>query len=207
MCDPWWENETAWHRAWKDHFPVDWQEVVHHSKTGERHIADVKTGDGWVIEFQHSHIKPEERRSREAFYERLIWVVDGTRRKRDKPQLLRAWQEGVPITTVLRRAFSDDCGALQDWAGSSARLFIDLGESEVLWYVFHNTSGATYIHPVLRTEFIEWHRRPATEIARQFEILVSELPGLVAAYESRPRAQPVMRPPMDSRWFRRRPRL
>ena len=66
-CDPWWENETEWHRGWKDRFPADWQEIVHPDGDGERHIADVKTGDGWVIEFQHSYIKPEERRSREAF--------------------------------------------------------------------------------------------------------------------------------------------
>lgn len=28
-CDPWWELETQWHRSWKDHFPIDWQEVTH----------------------------------------------------------------------------------------------------------------------------------------------------------------------------------
>ncbi len=28
ICDPWWENETDWHRNWKNQFPSDWQEVV-----------------------------------------------------------------------------------------------------------------------------------------------------------------------------------
>jgi len=37
-CDPWWENETEWHRAWKGQFPIDWQEVVHRSKSGEKHM-------------------------------------------------------------------------------------------------------------------------------------------------------------------------
>jgi competence protein CoiA len=23
-CDPWWENETLWHRQWKSLFPIDW---------------------------------------------------------------------------------------------------------------------------------------------------------------------------------------
>jgi len=46
----------------KDQFPADWQEHVQHAETGERHIADVKTSRGWVIEFQHSYLKPEERR-------------------------------------------------------------------------------------------------------------------------------------------------
>jgi competence protein CoiA len=49
--------------------------------TVKKHIADVRTIGGWVIEFQHSTLNPDERRSREKFYQRLIWVVDGTKRK------------------------------------------------------------------------------------------------------------------------------
>ena len=79
-CDAWWETETEWHRAWKNQFPSEWQEVIHYAENGEKHIADVKTDQGWVIEFQHSHIKPDERGSREDFYGKLIWVVDGNRR-------------------------------------------------------------------------------------------------------------------------------
>jgi competence protein CoiA len=45
-CDSWWENETDWHRNWKGHFPKDWQEVVHFSISGEKHIADVKNSQG-----------------------------------------------------------------------------------------------------------------------------------------------------------------
>ena len=92
-CDPWWENETDWHRSWKGQFPVDWQEVVHRDKSGEKHIADVKTDQGWVLEFQHSYLNPEERRAREAFYPRLVWVVDGLQRKRDKPQFQKVKKE------------------------------------------------------------------------------------------------------------------
>ena len=76
VCDPWWENETKWHRDWKDHFPTNWQEVVHRAADGERHIADVTTGEGWVIEFQHSYLRPEERRSRDAFYPKLIGLAE-----------------------------------------------------------------------------------------------------------------------------------
>ncbi len=28
-CDPWWENETPWHRKWKSRFPEDWRERVY----------------------------------------------------------------------------------------------------------------------------------------------------------------------------------
>src|SRR3990167_9713877 len=76
MCDLWWENETEWHRNWKNCFPTDWQEYIHTSESGERHIADVKTIKNWVIEFQYSHLNPEERQARSDFYEKLVWVVD-----------------------------------------------------------------------------------------------------------------------------------
>ena len=79
-----WESETEWHRSWKNEFPEEWQEVVLIDETsGERHIADVQTEHGVVIEFQHSHIQRAERISREQFYKNMIWVVDASRLKRD----------------------------------------------------------------------------------------------------------------------------
>lgn len=90
-CDPWWENETEWHRAWKSNFPSDWQEVIHtDKKTGEKHIADVCTPSGFVIEFQHSFLNAEERTKREQFYKNLIWVIDGTRLKKDYSRFIKA---------------------------------------------------------------------------------------------------------------------
>lgn len=90
-CDPWWENETEWHREWKSNFSNDWQEVILTDElTGEKHIADIRTPYGLVIEFQHSHIDPQERTKREKFYKKMVWVVDGTRLKRDYPRFLKA---------------------------------------------------------------------------------------------------------------------
>lgn len=90
-CDPWWENETEWHRAWKGNFSNDWQEVIlTDENTGEKHIADIRTSYGLVVEFQHSHIDPIERTKREAFYKKMIWIVDGTRLKRDYPRFLKS---------------------------------------------------------------------------------------------------------------------
>lgn len=94
-CDKWWENETEWHRKWKNHFPEEWQEIVaFDEKTGEKHIADVKTKNGMVIEFQHSYIKDEERISREAFYQNMVWIADGARRKRDFVDFCRLLEYG-----------------------------------------------------------------------------------------------------------------
>jgi hypothetical protein len=70
-CDAWAEHETAWHLAWKARFPAEQTEVCL-----PPHRADIVTGDGRVIELQHSPIAPGEIREREAFYGDMLWVVD-----------------------------------------------------------------------------------------------------------------------------------
>ena len=82
-CDQWWENEGEWHRAWKNRFPADWQEVILQSTTGERHVADIRTPAGVVIELQRSSIDPAEVHAREAYYQNMIWVIDGCRNEFD----------------------------------------------------------------------------------------------------------------------------
>lgn len=76
-CDPWWENETEWHREWKNLFPESCREVVHVAPDGEIHRADIRTPTGIYIEVQHSSMTDAERRSREAFYGNLVWIIDG----------------------------------------------------------------------------------------------------------------------------------
>jgi hypothetical protein len=75
--DPWWETETQWHRDWKGRFPEPWREVGHVAPDGEIHRADVETPLGLVVEFQHSALRDDELRAREAFYPDLVWVLDG----------------------------------------------------------------------------------------------------------------------------------
>lgn len=80
-CDPWWESETEWHRQWKNYFPIEYQEVIHiDNNTGEKHIADIKTKNDMVIEFQNSPITREEVSSREDYYKKMFWVVNGDRK-------------------------------------------------------------------------------------------------------------------------------
>lgn len=77
-CDPWWESETEWHREWKSNFPETWREVIQHdSQTGEKHIADVKTHKGVTLEFQNSPMNIGELKSRESFYKKMIWIING----------------------------------------------------------------------------------------------------------------------------------
>lgn len=77
-CDPWWENETPWHRGWKDLYPINCREVSHTADDGEIHRADVKTPTGIVVELQYSAMSDEERIARENFYKNLVWVLDGS---------------------------------------------------------------------------------------------------------------------------------
>lgn len=84
QCDPWWENETQWHRNWKNYFSEEYQEIVHFDElTGEKHVADVKIPTGLVIEFQNSPISEDELQSREKFYKNMIWIVNGTEFKKN----------------------------------------------------------------------------------------------------------------------------
>ena len=137
-CDPWWENETEWHRNWKNQFPLDWQEIVHKADDGERHIADVQTADGWFIEFQHSRIQPKERASREEFYKKLIWVVDGTLRPTYEEQFLKALDYvEAPISRLPSFGrFRVIKGRLLDqWANRNVHVLLDFGAPGPLWWL------------------------------------------------------------------------
>lgn len=71
-CDPWQERESDWHRLWKECVPIERAEVCY----GE-HRADILAADDCVVELQHSRISAAEIRAREAFYGRMIWLIDG----------------------------------------------------------------------------------------------------------------------------------
>ncbi|HIG89809.1 MAG: competence protein CoiA family protein [Flavobacteriaceae bacterium] len=123
-CPHWWENETKWHRDWKNQFPEDWQEVIHISETGEKHIADIKTPNGLVVEFQHSYIKPEEILARNNFYKNIIWIVDGKRRPTDEKKFEEA----------LEWRGWDSSRLLKDWTIFPKPVFFDFGKP-LLWGV------------------------------------------------------------------------
>jgi competence protein CoiA len=134
-CDHWWENETQWHRDWKNRFPKEWQEVVHKAENGEKHIADVKTPDGLVIEFQHSYIRPEECEAREKFYGNMIWIVDGRRAKNDLKRLNKIhmysvrtpwyyWKEGK---SYIFNDIDTEEHLPKAWLSSSVKVYFDWG--------------------------------------------------------------------------------
>ncbi len=192
-CDPWWENETEWHRAWKNRFPSEWQEVsAVDPLTGERHIADVKTASGRVLEFQHSIIHPTEMQSREVFYGDMIWVVDGLRSELDvryfKMGLSKPIQNS-PLAYGLK--WWGRSRFLNNWSEAKAKVYLDFGE-DVLWrLVFYDADkkiGA--VGPITKEAFIE--------------DCINGTPIRVMVQENKPVAtpQPVYRLPPIRRRFR-----
>jgi hypothetical protein len=163
-CDRWWEPETEWHRTWKDRFPVEWQEITQWSEDGERHIADVKTESGVVIEFQHSHLRREERESRENFYQRMVWVVDGLRRKQDRSRFFASLAatrvvNPKPLTFWLSL---NEHALLREWSASRVPVYFDFGDGSepgdaqhfpvpVLWLLVPGSSA--YLRPVRKDSF------------------------------------------------------
>ena len=178
-CDPWWENETEWHRAWKNKFPTNWQEVKHYDKSGELHIADVKTDTDWAIEFQHSYLKPDERRSRNNFYKKLIWIIDGTRRKTDIKQFDKILkEESIKITDkppTIKVNFPDECRLFNEWGHSGSLVFFDFGsndanENSLLWFLYPKMkSGNIYLSYITKSGFIQMSNNDG------FEKLVQEV--------------------------------
>jgi len=125
-CDSWAEKETEWHRAWKNKFAAQFQEFIQYDeKSGERHIADVRTSHGLVLEFQHSHLDPQERTARERFYGNMLWIVDGTRLQRDYARFLKAKDGFRRIADGhYLLSFPDECFPMM-WLDSSVPVIFD----------------------------------------------------------------------------------
>lgn len=167
-CDAWYEPETPWHRDWKNRFPTVLQEVVLHAASGEKHIADVRTGQGLTIEFQHSHLRPDERAAREQFYGHMFWVVDGARLKRDLPRFIegfrsfRTFRKTFYLTHFPEEAFP------AGWLNCRAPVFFDFSNAigpaheamhglRLLWCLLPGrVGGHAVMLPVSREDFVLW---------------------------------------------------
>ncbi len=182
-CDAWWENEGPWHRGWKNLFPADWQEIVFHSDTGEKHIADIKTANDWVIEFQHSFLDPRERHARTDFYKKITWVVDGTRRKTDIKQFGEVVDGqpilGTPQFPFARATNADRCRLLREWSGLNVPVFFDFGDAR-LWCLIPGSSiDSAFVMACSRQSFVVVHRSEDEAAGSQFDSFMHELGSLI----------------------------
>ena len=84
-----------------------------------------------MVEFQHSHISKEERDSRESFYEHMIWIVDGTRRKTDLDRFNAgtSYFKQSKMPNVFFVPYPEEVLS-KDWLGSKEIVILDFnGES------------------------------------------------------------------------------
>lgn len=151
-CDPWWESETEWHRKWKDCFPSEWQEfIMHDEATGEKHVADVRSEAGLVIEFQHSSIKEEERTSREKFYKNMLWVVDSKEKYDNFKSCIK--NKSLKHCNADRKYFYADTYDVrkrfpEKWLNSTVPVIFDFGIHDNLQDEYHiQTRGLWCIFP------------------------------------------------------------
>ncbi len=185
-CDLWHENETEWHRSWKHQFPAAWRETMVQSVDGTRHVADIKTETGLVVEFQHSHLSTVERREREAFYDNLIWVVDGTRLKRDLDFLghIRLHESSGPRPDVF--PFNWRVPQItRRWDESAKLVFLDFHDDHV-WCVPPITNvWRKYATKVPKDEFVS-------------ALLAASLPTSIFRYEH---VESVPKPGLAPAWY------
>lgn len=190
-CDPWWERELAWHRDWKNRFPLGWQEIIHFADDGEKHIADVRTEAGLVIEFQHSALQPQERVAREAFYGNMAWVVDSTRLVRDRPR----FNENKDIlrgtgTTGIYTCHAPERLFPRNWINSAACVFFDFGvqegQADLLWCLLpYRVFGQAVVVALQRSYFVEQAKANATVLpAKAIAENVAQTMRLAAARQA-----------------------
>jgi competence protein CoiA len=184
-CDPWWKNKTEWHLTWQEHFPENWREISAFDENGVKHIADVKTDQGWVIEFQNSPIKLEERQSREVFYRKMVWVVNGNRRKNDTKHFIDAVNDGVRETAKIIRLRWYKGTLLREWTRKTVPVFFDFGEQSRVWWL-HHSDGPMYVVAFSRTEFIQLHGGGPTQASKTFEKVLEDLRFVFARWNPQP---------------------
>lgn len=116
-CDPWYQPKGPWHLYWQNMFPKECQEVVVEGDvdgTRVRHIADVKTHGGIVLEVQYSAISPETIAIREDFYGNMLWLANMRRIESDTKSSRRmSRRQRVSMRTSPRRLIMRSCGSLK----------------------------------------------------------------------------------------------
>jgi hypothetical protein len=132
--------------------------VIHHAPSGEKHIADLKTPHGLFIEFQHSFLQQQERASREAFYGKLVWVVNGTRRKRDRVRFFDSIQSWWRIASGIFLSRFVEEALPREWLDSSVPVYFDFGGPSLWSLMPKRPYGYAVVVAVRRAAVIDAYR-------------------------------------------------
>ncbi len=184
--DSWKEHETQWHLAWKAKFPLEWREKILMADSGEKHIADVRAPHGLVVEFQHSHLDPDEQDAREAFYKNMVWVVDATV-GRAAARFQKAMPSLKKIGTGPYFEVNDAKKQLPgNWLDRKVQVLFDfsgLAEAEPpsdpikshLWMLYpKHANGQVVIVPILREVFVAQVLQGPQPVARPVALPVAQ---------------------------------
>ncbi|NDY92444.1 competence protein CoiA [Ideonella livida] len=159
-CDPWWENESEWHRKWKSAFPESWQErLFKDPETQEKHIADIYSESKDVaIEFQSYQLKPDELLSREKFYKKLVWVVHGNKNESDRIYFgmsLHKPQTSDP--SLYKISWFGRSKLFERWAYCKKKVYIDFGD-DVLWHLieYNPSTKIGFLRTYKKSKFIQF---------------------------------------------------
>jgi hypothetical protein len=153
-CDPWWENETKWHRQWKENVYCDFREIVI-QKDGIKHIADVQLPSGIIFEFQKSPLSIDERQARENFYNKMIWIIHFDKDKILETTIREIYEPTFDDSLVTVKSFSEgffSCPHLSP-------IFLDFDNGDMFWikeFDFNNTGRVKrfYGRFIKKSEFI-----------------------------------------------------
>jgi len=165
-CDFGKENETKWHRDWKTFVSKEEREVVVNGFDNynlmSKKIADVKTKQGLVIEFQHSPIEINEIKIREAVYRNMIWVFD-VQDILQSFKLLDKEKKYYVTNDLLHRgyvSFRWKWGR-KSYEECSKPIFLDLGDDRILYIkkIYYGKYVGGYGYIVSKEAFIQKYMR------------------------------------------------
>lgn len=137
--DLWAFPETTWNLQWKKAFPkLGVENIV--SKDKERHIADFYTDKKVTINFQSKILKEEQLLEREAFFEKMIWVIDARNWKlkiHDNPAESYKTNSGAYYYLGKKKGF-DWCSykwSHPKWDLEKCKMpvFLDIGDDCIYW--------------------------------------------------------------------------
>ena len=153
------KGETQWHRDWKNRFPTEAQEIFHLAENGERHFADVKTKNNWVLEFQHSPINDDELTARNDFYKQIAWVVH-IYKKQELKNFAAALERGIKLYNLPELLIVEKklCRQIVNWSLGEKPIFFDLDGYQNCWLMLpvKNSELAWFIK-LDREQFTSMH--------------------------------------------------
>ena len=168
-CDDWYEPETHWHKNWKLIFGKELCEIVI-SKDGTKHIADIRTEKGVIIELQNSPILKQVIRRREHFYgEQMIWIINGVHFKENfqiSPSKIFEDEQYYLSNNPLAQKMDIISSSIGEqnfiwnrprrcWDAVQRNVFIDFGGEEIFWVKSGMGSKCGYGKFVTKEKFIK----------------------------------------------------